>query len=199
MNGKYEPDQVSVNVFDLIDSICADFRRQSKAGRRPKIEDFLPRVREDARANLFKNLLLVEVRFRQNAGERPSTKDYLSRFPHFRRMIGDAFLESTSISMEEMHSTPAEDSAAVTETFEIPAANRLGDYELLRELGRGGFGVVYEARHLKRGNRVALKTLPTGVDRQEINADRLHKFRREFRITERDQPSQLGRNANAGS
>ena len=71
--------------------------------------------------------------------------------------------------------------AAITRTFKVPAANRLGDYELIRELGRGGIGVVYEARHLQRGNRVALKTLPTGVDGQEINADRLHKFRREFR------------------
>ncbi len=91
MNGKYEPDQVSVNVFDLIDSICADFRRQSKAGRRPKIEDFLPRVREDARANLFKNLLLVEVRFR---AERRGTaldqglSESLPTFPsHDRRRL----------------------------------------------------------------------------------------------------------------
>ncbi len=108
-------------------------------------------------------------------------------------MIGDAFLESTSISMEEMHSTPAEDSAAVTETFETPAANRIGDYELIRELGRGGFGVVYEGRHLQRGNHVALKTLPTGVGGQEINAERLHAFRREFRsLSEINHPNLVG-------
>ena len=58
-------DQVSINIFDQIDSICADFRRQWKAGERPQIEDYLLRVSEDARANLFKNLLLIDIRYRR--------------------------------------------------------------------------------------------------------------------------------------
>ena len=34
-----------------------------------------------------------------------------------------------------------------------------GDYELLEEIGRGGQGVVFRARHAETGQLVALKTV----------------------------------------
>src|SRR5262249_6036763 len=55
-------------------------------------------------------------------------------------------------------------------------AGPLGDYRLLREVGRGGMGVVYEAEQLSLGRRVALKVLPFAA---ALDARQLQRFKNE--------------------
>ncbi|MEM6329772.1 MAG: serine/threonine-protein kinase, partial [Planctomycetota bacterium] len=59
-----------------------------------------------------------------------------------------------------------------------PGHGQLGDLRLVREVGRGGMGVVYEAVQQSLGRRVAVKVLP---QRTLFDTQRLERFRREAR------------------
>ena len=157
-------------------------------GRSPRIEKYLSIISEDGCENLFSNLLEIDISFRRGQGEPPTSAEYLKRFPQYTRLVRRAFFEPTidpDSATDDGGATVSRGGQAndqtLAPTFEIPDNNQLGDYQLLGKLGQGGMGVVYEARHTKTGNRVALKTLPTSLDGQQVDANKLYRFRKEFR------------------
>jgi hypothetical protein len=75
--------------------------------------------------------------------------------------------------LANMGDPPLEASCSADEAFaqtEPDFKQQLGDFRLVREIGRGGMGVVYEAEQLALGRRVALKVLPFAalLDRQQL-------------------------------
>src|SRR5262245_36439423 len=81
------------------------------------------------------------------AGHPPARADFLAQHPDLAPALGQALdaLDAPPLSADQ---TPTAERAT------------LGDFYLLREVGRGGTGVVYEAVQLSLGRRVALKVLP---------------------------------------
>jgi serine/threonine protein kinase/tetratricopeptide (TPR) repeat protein len=71
---------------------------------------------------------------------------------------------------------PQLDDATAAPEEAVPAA--LGDFSILREVGRGGMGIVYEAEQLSLGRRVALKVLPFAAT---MDPRQLQRFRNEAR------------------
>ena len=91
-------------------------------------------------------------------GRQPSGDELLSRFPEW-----DDELQPYVEQLEVLHraalglrrSLPANRLACVESLGE---RRHLGDFEIIREIGRGGMGVVYEAEQVSLGRRVALES-----------------------------------------
>ena len=96
---------------------------------------------------------------RLEQGLPPPREDLLQANPDLAGPLGAYF-----DSLDELHDLAVgfQPPAAVNGEDPPPAEDqrRLGDFRLLREIGRGGMGVVYEAEQISLGRRVALKVLP---------------------------------------
>ncbi|MBI3409190.1 MAG: protein kinase [Planctomycetes bacterium] len=114
---------------------------------------------------------------RYRRGERPSITEFTARAPEHADEIRELF--PALVVMEQ--AAPAVTSAAAHPHGSIPL-ERLGDYRVIREIGRGGMGIVYEAEQEALGRHVALKVLPSAAG---VDSNCLLRFRREARSAAR--------------
>jgi serine/threonine protein kinase/WD40 repeat protein len=120
---------------------------------------------------------------RRRKGERPRIADYTAQYPELAEEIRACF---PALLLVEDLKPDAADLANSANPAAAPGAGpppgRLGDYRLLREVGRGGMGVVYEAEQESLGRHVALKVLPAQA---LLDARHVQRFHREARAAAR--------------
>ena len=117
---------------------------------------------------------------RQRGGERPTLEEYCRRHPELADDIREVF--PVLIRMEDLRSDGPDDATSDVAIHVATRLERLGDYRILREVGRGGMGVVYEAEQESLGRRVALKVLP---DAALSDSQQVLRFQREARAAAR--------------
>jgi serine/threonine protein kinase len=118
---------------------------------------------------------LEEYQAALDAGVKPDRRAFLARYGDIAGPLANC-LEG----LEMLHGSGLVSESKKSQSLAGdpgPAASLpLGDYRIIREVGRGGMGVVYEATQLSLGRRVALKVLPFAV---ALDQRQLQRFKNE--------------------
>lgn len=128
-----------------------DLCKRWQQNEKPTVESYLnhwPELREDS--DLVLELVSMEFSFRQGQGESPELTEIVQRFPHLEEE-----LEQPPTAHDQDDSEATHPSASLASA----PAQRIADYDLIDELGRGGMGLVYRARQRKLDRLVALKMI----------------------------------------
>jgi serine/threonine protein kinase len=110
------------------------------------------------------------------AGHKPDRQDFLSRHAE----VADALAECLE-GMEALHEVSSSGSSPRplgSAAADWQPGTPLGDFRILREVGRGGMGVVYEAEQISLDRRIALKVLPFALT---LDPRQLQRFKNEAR------------------
>jgi eukaryotic-like serine/threonine-protein kinase len=121
---------------------------------------------------------LQEYRAAQDAGRKPDPEDFLARHADIADELRGcldalAFVAAAAASLQPGAREEPDGAAAA---MDLSSAAPLGDFRLLREVGRGGMGIVYEADQMSLGRRVALKVMPFAA---ALDARQLQRFKNE--------------------
>jgi serine/threonine protein kinase len=182
-------DDLSDSAVTRLDDACSRFEESWQAGQRPRLEDFLAGSDGPERLALLRELLRLEVYYRRRAGDRTAASDYATRIPEAIALVAEVFAPATNVEPAATGTatdTPARPPAVSdgdAEADAVPA--ELADhprYRVVRRLGGGGMGTVYEVEHRLMKRRAALKVIKRSYLE---SAGAVERFRREVHAAAR--------------
>ncbi|HEV8003331.1 MAG TPA: protein kinase [Planctomycetaceae bacterium] len=114
--------------------------------------------------------LAAEFVERHRRGEAPSVEAYAVDHAELATQIRDLFPTIAALEKVRAGQEQPDDRRPVPAKLE-----RLGDFRILREIGRGGMGIVYEAMQESLGRRVAVKVLARHSRLDDTHRRRFHR------------------------
>lgn len=123
-------------------------------------------------------MLADEFAERYRRGEYPSVSEYTSKYPEHAEEIQELFPSLVMLEQLKQKEVVERDIAEQQGRYQPGRTLRIGDFDIVNEVGRGGMGVVYEAIQRSLGRRVALKVLTAST---LSSKNQFQRFQREAR------------------
>ena len=166
----YVPPDGAIRTAVLLELATTDLQWRWRRGLAAATEDYLAEFPELGREpQAIVELATCEFLARRGAGSPPNVDEFLTRFQQAADELGpalrDAATTCSAIGAETSDAGGKDGSfpPPVEEPANVP--RRVGRYELVRSIGGGSFGTVYEAVDSELQRRVAVK-----LPRHAVNA-----------------------------
>jgi serine/threonine protein kinase len=115
-------------------------------------------------------------------GQPPEVDEYVNRYPELSEELRELLDIVSLLEGAKESDLGATTGSEPADSLGWKMPGQIGDYRILREAGRGGMGIVYEAEQISLQRRVALKVLPAAA---ALDPHRLERFQREARAAAR--------------
>jgi eukaryotic-like serine/threonine-protein kinase len=118
--------------------------------------------------------LLEGLLSEQRAGNAVPLEEYCEQYPAIAERLRNLYATVCMVEQNKPMRSPVPDDSSNVQK----SGSKIGDYQILQEIGRGGMGIVYEAIQLSLGRHVALKIISQHLLNKQ---SAIARFRREAR------------------
>ncbi|HEY2253000.1 MAG TPA: serine/threonine-protein kinase, partial [Planctomycetaceae bacterium] len=175
-----------MQAYRALEDFDAAWQKVASGAAPPRLEAVLQSIPQAERPVYLRELLAIDLEYRSKRGESPRVDDYVQLLAADPDMIQSVFADCGIASPDEPGADEAADDSrgapgagprlASPEAYlSLKAGTEIGNYSIIRLIGQGGMGAVYQAEHRRMRRKVALKMISPAALKHPEALQRFHR------------------------